>query len=113
MVMGGPDIILVLVLALVLFGPKRLPELGRGLGQGIREFKRGTSGIADELKNALNPDELKSALNLEPVTAATIIAPAVVVGAVHAPAGEASAVYTPASVIAESLNTAPHSETKA
>ena len=41
---GVPELILLGVLALVLFGPKRLPEMGRGLGKGMREFKDSLSG---------------------------------------------------------------------
>ena len=39
--LGGTEIIIILVIGLVLFGAKRLPELGKGLGTGIREFKKG------------------------------------------------------------------------
>ncbi len=38
------EVVLILVLALLLFGPKKLPELARGLGEGIREFRRSVSG---------------------------------------------------------------------
>ena len=38
------QIMIVLAIALLIFGPKRLPELGRGLGRGIRDFKEGISG---------------------------------------------------------------------
>ena len=41
---GMPEIILLALVALVLFGPKRLPEMGRGLGKGLREFKDSVSG---------------------------------------------------------------------
>ena len=41
---GLPEIIGLALLALVLFGPKRLPEMGRGLGKGLREFKDSVSG---------------------------------------------------------------------
>jgi sec-independent protein translocase protein TatA len=41
---GLPEIAIVLVIALLVFGPKRLPELGRSLGNGIREFKGSISG---------------------------------------------------------------------
>ena len=41
---GLPEIIGLALLALVLFGPKRLPEMGRGLGKGMREFKESVSG---------------------------------------------------------------------
>jgi sec-independent protein translocase protein TatA len=42
--LGLPEVLIVLVLALLFLGPKRLPEAGRSLGRGIREFKDGISG---------------------------------------------------------------------
>ena len=45
---GPMELIVVLVVALVIFGPKRLPDLGRSLGGGMREFKNSVTG-ADEL----------------------------------------------------------------
>lgn len=41
---GPLEIVVVLIIALVVFGPKRLPELGRGLGKGLREFKTSVTG---------------------------------------------------------------------
>jgi len=43
--LGGGEIILMLAGALLLFGGRKLPELARGLGQGIREFKKATQGV--------------------------------------------------------------------
>lgn len=45
---GLPEIAIVLVIALLVFGPKRLPELGQSLGRGIREFKGSISGDHDD-----------------------------------------------------------------
>jgi sec-independent protein translocase protein TatA len=45
---GLPEIAIVLVIALLVFGPKRLPELGQSLGRGIREFKGSISGENDD-----------------------------------------------------------------
>lgn len=47
--LGMPEIMMIFFLILLLFGAKRLPELARGLGKGIREFKDATQGIKDEL----------------------------------------------------------------
>ena len=53
---GPMEIIIVCVIALIVLGPKRLPDAGRSLGRGIREFKNGISGT-DEKKDRLDaPD---------------------------------------------------------
>jgi sec-independent protein translocase protein TatA len=45
---GPMEVLVVLIIALIVFGPKRLPELGRSLGKGIREFKGSVSGDNDD-----------------------------------------------------------------
>ena len=49
---GGGSLLLILVVFLLLFGAKRIPELARGLGRGIREFKDATNEIKDDLSNS-------------------------------------------------------------
>jgi len=51
--LGGGEIILVLGVALLLFGGKKLPELAKGLGQGIREFKKATGSASEEVRHAI------------------------------------------------------------
>jgi sec-independent protein translocase protein TatA len=46
--LGLPEILIVLVIVLVVFGPKRLPDLGRSLGSGMREFKDSITGNKDD-----------------------------------------------------------------
>jgi sec-independent protein translocase protein TatA len=57
---GPTELIIVLVIILLLFGAKRIPELAKGLGTGIREFKKGTSGQdeKEELKDEKKGEEL-------------------------------------------------------
>ena len=50
--LGGGEIILILALVLILFGAKKLPELAKGLGTGIKEFKKATREVTDEIHNA-------------------------------------------------------------
>ncbi|WLR52944.1 twin-arginine translocase TatA/TatE family subunit [Bacillus tianshenii] len=47
---GIPGLILILVLALIIFGPNKLPELGKAAGQTLSEFKKSTKGLTDEVK---------------------------------------------------------------
>ncbi len=55
---GVPEMILIALVILLLFGAKRLPELARGLGKGIREFRSAVSETSDELKKVMDePDE--------------------------------------------------------
>ena len=48
---GGWEIILILAVVLILFGAKKLPELAKGLGTGIKEFKKATREVTDEIQN--------------------------------------------------------------
>lgn len=54
--LGWPEIIGILVVILVLFGAKKLPELARGLGQGIKEFKKATREVQDDLQRAIEEE---------------------------------------------------------
>lgn len=52
--MGGSEIILILVVVLLMFGGKKLPELAKGLGRGIREFKDASEGVKREIHRNIN-----------------------------------------------------------
>lgn len=57
--LGMTEILIILLIALLLFGPRKLPELGRSLGQSIREFQRGAKSIREEFEKAADVRELK------------------------------------------------------
>ncbi len=67
--LGGWEIVLILAVVLILFGAKKLPELAKGLGTGIKEFKKATREVTDELDKAMveNPPPAP-----KPVPAATV-----------------------------------------
>jgi sec-independent protein translocase protein TatA len=72
--LGGGEIILILALVLILFGAKKLPELAKGLGTGIKEFKKATREVTEEVSNAM--DDTPTAPKRLPSTPPTPAAPA-------------------------------------
>lgn len=65
---GGGEIILVLIIVLILFGGERMPELARSLGKTLREIKKATSGVEDEIKRALAEPPPPGRRTIKPVT---------------------------------------------
>jgi sec-independent protein translocase protein TatA len=57
--LGGMELILILFVVLLLFGAKKIPELARGLGRGIREFKDASKEIQNEVSKGINDDSNK------------------------------------------------------
>ena len=49
---GLPELLVIFVVALIVLGPKRLPEVAKALGKGLAEFRKATSGVTEELRNA-------------------------------------------------------------
>jgi TatA/E family protein of Tat protein translocase len=77
---GMPELLLILGLALIVLGPKKLPELAKALGKGLAEFRRATDELKDEFRKMENEieetasvDKIKDDLSVEPPadTAAT------------------------------------------
>jgi TatA/E family protein of Tat protein translocase len=57
---GLPEMLLILAVALIVFGPKKLPEVGRSLGKALREFKKSTEEIKSKLEEQINAEEFKN-----------------------------------------------------
>jgi sec-independent protein translocase protein TatA len=66
--LGGGEIILILALVLILFGAKKLPELAKGLGTGIKEFKKATRDVTEEVTNAMDETPQQRRLPPTPIT---------------------------------------------
>jgi TatA/E family protein of Tat protein translocase len=58
---GGPEVMLIMFVALLLFGGDKLPELARGLGKGIRDFKDASEGVKREINSQIDNFESKKA----------------------------------------------------
>ena len=63
---GGIEIFIILVVALVIFGPQKLPEMGRSLGKAIREFKSAGTEIQDEQTKAADEIDRETEPNIKP-----------------------------------------------
>lgn len=59
--LGGAELLLVLALALLLFGPRKLPEIGRTIGKGLVEFRRATNDFKSTLQREVNLEEVRDA----------------------------------------------------
>ena len=56
---GMPELIVIMVLALIIFGPRKLPELGRSLGRSLNEFKRASTDLQNTLEQEIRLEEQK------------------------------------------------------
>jgi TatA/E family protein of Tat protein translocase len=57
--LGVPELILIFIVALIVFGPKRLPEIGRTLGKALGEFKKATDDLKNTVEREVRMDELR------------------------------------------------------
>jgi sec-independent protein translocase protein TatA len=63
---GFPELIIIFVVALLVFGPKRLPELGRSLGRGLSEFRRASSELKTSIEREIEAAEIEQAIADKP-----------------------------------------------
>ncbi|HEY3054325.1 MAG TPA: TatA/E family twin arginine-targeting protein translocase [Thermoanaerobaculia bacterium] len=57
--LGVPELVLIFIVALIVFGPKRLPEIGRTLGKALGEFKKATDELKNTVEREVRLDELR------------------------------------------------------
>ncbi len=86
---GGPELMMIMFVILLLFGGKKLPELAKGLGKSVREFKKAASGVEEEFKRAI--EEAPETSTPAPVTPAKPKLPATLPAADDKPAAPPAA----------------------
>jgi sec-independent protein translocase protein TatA len=59
--LGMPEMLVILVIALIIFGPRKLPELGRSLGKSLAEFKKASNELRNTLEEEIRIDEQRTA----------------------------------------------------
>ena len=91
--LAGPDLIVILLIVLVLFGAKKLPELARGMGQAVKEFQKAKDEFNDELHKAGKSDTQFAKPDVKP--AESTIARTDSQGASNVAAPQTSAAVTP------------------
>jgi TatA/E family protein of Tat protein translocase len=72
-----PELIVIFIIALIIFGPRRLPELGRSLGKSIHEFKKASNDLRNSLEEEIRVDEQKTQAQVQAQNAARSPAPPV------------------------------------
>jgi Tat protein translocase TatB subunit len=59
---GLPELIVIAIVALLVVGPKKLPDLAKSLGKGLQEFKKASEGVTESIKDTLKTDDLKEGM---------------------------------------------------
>lgn len=70
---GMPELIIILVIALIIFGPRKLPELGKSLGRSLNEFKKASTDLQNTLEQEIKIEEQKEAAAKTPPPSAAVV----------------------------------------
>ena len=63
--LGGPELFLILVVALIVFGPRKLPEIGKSLGRMMAEFRKASNEFRRTIENEVEADKLKESMRVD------------------------------------------------
>jgi Tat protein translocase TatB subunit len=93
--LGGPELFLIFVVALIVFGPRKLPEIGKSLGKMMAEFRRASNEFRSTIESEVEAEKIRESMRLEPPRtespAATATTPVSPDAAAYPPAAEPEA----------------------
>jgi len=81
--LGGPELFLIFVVALIVFGPRKLPEIGKSLGKMMAEFRKASNEFRSTIENEVEAEKIRESMRIEPPKVDPI-APAAAVAAAPA-----------------------------
>jgi len=64
--LGGPELFLILIIALIVFGPRKLPEIGKSLGRTLAEFRKASHEFRQTIENEVETEKIRDAARIEP-----------------------------------------------
>jgi Tat protein translocase TatB subunit len=74
--LGGPELFLIFVVALIIFGPRKLPEIGKSLGKMMAEFRKASNDFRSTIESEVEAEKIRDAMRIEPPQPAGPSAPA-------------------------------------
>jgi len=72
--LGGPELFLILVIALIVFGPRKLPEIGQSMGRMLREFRKASTDFKRTVEDEVEADRIRPTPQIQPPTGAAPVA---------------------------------------
>ncbi|HET7290982.1 MAG TPA: twin-arginine translocase TatA/TatE family subunit [Vicinamibacteria bacterium] len=103
--LGGPELFLILVVALIVFGPRKLPEMGRSLGRMMAEFRKASNDFQRTIEDEVDADRARS---VPPPRPASPEPPKAAEGTQGDPAAAAAAATEPAAAPSDSVSRQPN-----
>ena len=77
--LGGPELFLIFVVALIVFGPRKLPEIGKSLGKMMGEFRRASNEFRSTIENEVEAEKIRESMRIEPPRVDPVAPPAAAV----------------------------------
>src|SRR5262245_12364 len=94
--LGGPELFLIFVVALIVFGPRKLPEIGKSLGKMMAEFRKASNDFRNTIESEVEAEKIRESMRIEPPKVEPVQSPPPEASATHHEAQPASHAATDA-----------------